>query len=92
MKSEQAQAVALQALAFLASQDDPFAAFLAQSGIGAGELRARAQEPEVLAAVMDFVLSNDDFVYGLCDMAGLRPEDVLVARAALPGGDVPIWT
>lgn len=89
---EAAQVLALQALAWLAADEDRIGPFLAQSGIALGELRSRAGEAEVLAAVLDFLLGDEALVLGFAAEAGIKPEEVPLARASLPGGEVPDWT
>ncbi|MCL4068686.1 DUF3572 domain-containing protein [Pseudomonas sp. GX19020] len=91
-QQENAQILALQALAWLAADEDRIGPFLAQSGIGILELQARAGETEVLAAVMDFLLGDDARVIEFAAGAGHAPAEVAAARAALPGGEVPDWT
>jgi len=46
----------------------------------------------MMAAVLDFVLSEDGHVLEFTAAAGLRPEAVQEARAALPGGNLSHWT
>ena len=94
MKNRQdfAENLALQALAWLAGQDEAFNAFMAQSGTDVAEVRARAAEPEFLGAVLDYLLSDEATLLAFCADAGLRPETPMQARALLPGGDVPNWT
>lgn len=89
---DQAETLALQALAWLAGDEDLLGAFLAASGLGPHELMARAGEPEVLAAVMDFILAEDGRVGSFCATAGLACDRLAAVRAALPGGDAPAWT
>lgn len=89
---EQAQLVALQALSWIAADDDLFAPFVVQSGLTPAELRARAAEPEVHGAVMDFILAEDSRVIAFAESIALAPEKLLTLRQALPGGDVPFWT
>lgn len=93
---EFAETVGLKALAWLAGEEARLSAFLAASGTGPGELRQRAQAPELLpellGAVLDFVLSEDRHVLAFAAQAGLAPEAVQAARAALPGGELPHWT
>lgn len=92
MTSGQAEILALQALGWLASSDDLLGVFLNASGMSEQDLKTRAAEPEVLAAVLDFVLMDDAWVMGVCGDAGLKPDSLLQARAALPGGADPHWT
>ncbi|MCB6178350.1 DUF3572 domain-containing protein [Rhodobacter sp. Har01] len=92
MRQESAQTLALQALAFLAGQEAAFGAFLAATGTSAATIRARADDPDLLASVLDCVLSEDNLVLAFAREAGVPPEDVARARAVLAGGEVPNWT
>ena len=85
MQSEQAEIVALKALTFLAQSPDELDRFVALAGIVPADLRARADEPELLAAVMDFLLADDKRLTAFCESLGLEPKAVHVARRALPG-------
>ncbi len=91
-KQESAQILAIRALAFLAADEDLLLPFLAQTGLDAEALRAGADDPHLLAGVVDFLLAEDSRVLAFAAEAGLRPEAVLALRAALPGGDTPHWT
>lgn len=92
MRAEEAETVALQALAWLAAEDDLLQVFLGSAGLGAGDLKARASDPEVLAAVLDFLVMDDTWVKAFAESLGRSPEDAMRARAALPGGALPHWT
>lgn len=91
-QDETAQTLALQALGWLASQDELFPAFLTASGAGLQDLAERAGDPEFLGAVLDFLLMEDQWVIAFCDAVGLPYSQPLAARAALPGGAGPHWT
>ncbi len=91
-RQDSAHALALQALAFIVSEPETAGGFLAQGGLSPDELAARAGDPDLLAAVMDFILSEDRLVLDFAAAAGVAPEKILSARAALPGGDAPHWT
>jgi Protein of unknown function (DUF3572) len=80
------------ALIWLASRPEALAAFLAAGGLAPEALRGRAGDPEFLGFVLDFLLGADAMVLDFAAEAGLRPEDVARARAALPGGELPNWT
>ncbi|OYY10030.1 MAG: hypothetical protein B7Y70_09175 [Rhizobiales bacterium 35-68-8] len=80
---EAASAVAVQALTWLASDMERIGGFLAQSGLGPGDLRARAQEPAFGAAVLHFVLSEDAMLLAFVAEAKLRPLDVVHALSVL---------
>ncbi|MBL9053884.1 MAG: DUF3572 family protein, partial [Tabrizicola sp.] len=62
------------------------------TGASLTELRSRAGDPVFLAAVLDFLLQEDPWVLDFCHQNGLPPQDLQMARAALPGGDLPHWT
>lgn len=85
MTPANAEILALKGLAFLANSDEPLDRFMALSGAGADELRERAGEPEFLAAVMDFLLSDEQLLTAFCGDASIDPRDLQIARQALPG-------
>lgn len=92
MKPETAETLGLQALAWLAGNDEIFPVFLGSTGADAADLRARAQDPAFLAAVLDFICMDDAWVVGFCDSAGLGYDQPMRARQALPGGHEMNWT
>ncbi len=92
MQPEVAQTIAIQALGWIAADDEIFPAFLAASGAGIAELRNRAADPEFLAAVLDFLMQDDRWVVAFCDAEGHPYTAPQAARAALPGGAVMNWT
>ena len=85
---EAAEALALQAVAMIAADEDLLPRFLALTGCGLDELRARLAESEFLGAVLDFVLESDETAEKLAELAGILPETLLLARSKLPGGSV----
>jgi len=92
MKREPAETLALRALAWLAADDDLLGRFLGASGAAPGELASGVSDPRFLAAVLDFVLTDDSLVMAFCDAEGYPYPAPMEARAALPGGDLPHWT
>ncbi|NHB78524.1 DUF3572 domain-containing protein [Rhodobacter sp. M37P] len=92
MTPDMAQTLALQALAWIAAEDEIFPQFLAATGAGLAELRARACEAEFQAAVLDFLLQEDRWVVAFCDGHGHPYTAPLAARLALPGGAEMHWT
>jgi hypothetical protein len=92
MNIERAAEVGELALVWLAGQPELLGQFLAASGAGPGEVRARARDPEFLGFVLDFLLGSDAAVLAFARDAGLAPEAPARARAALPGGAAPEWT
>lgn len=92
MNRESAENLGIQVLGWLASNDDLLTQFLGMSGISVSDLRVRAQEPEFLGFVLDFLLSDDAAIIAFCEDNRISTETPMLARAALPGGDVPNWT
>lgn len=92
MTPENAETIALNALGWIASDDDILGGFLANSGLGIDDIRSRAAEPEFLGAVLDYILSADEMVLAVAAQINIRPEAVLTARLTLPGGAQMHWT
>jgi len=92
MQPEAAQVLALQALGWIASDDEVFPVFLSATGANLGDLRVRASDPDFLAAVLDFLLQDDRWVVAFCDAGGHPYTAPQAARAALPGGAAVNWT
>jgi len=89
---EEAETIALTALGWLAGNTELAPAFLSASGLAPDELATRAGDPELLVAVLDFLLMDDEWVRAFCDTARLPYDRLLVARSLLPGGQVMHWT
>ena len=91
-RQEAAETLALQALSWIAANEEVFPVFLASTGASAAEIAVDAAKPEFLASVMDFLLSDDVWIAGFCDATDLPYGAPLLARAALPGGEQINWT
>ncbi|TQS73158.1 DUF3572 family protein [Rhodobacteraceae bacterium] len=92
MQQETAQNIALEALSWLAGQDNLIEAFLHNSGAEVDQLRNAAQDPGFLSGVLDFVLMQDEWVLQCASVLGCAPERLVHARAVLGGGDQMHWT
>lgn len=92
MQPEAAQLLALQALGWIASEDEVFPLFLSATGANLSDLRLRAADPDFLAAVLDFLLQDDRWVVAFCDAEGQAYTAPQSARAVLPGGAMTNWT
>ena len=79
-----AQALAAEALLFIASDDDRLMRFMALTGLDASSLRERAADPDFLAAVMDHLLQDEAALVAFASDQRLRPEAV-VAQARVLG-------
>ena len=77
---------------WLAANDDLLPVFLGSSGASEGDLRERAADPQILGAVLDFLMMDDAWVVAFCDHVAVPYEHLMAARAALPGGEQVNWT
>lgn len=85
MAGEQAEALALRALAYLAGDEDRFHRFLLSSGATADDVRRRAAEPDFLSGVIDHLLTDEALLVAFAEDAALEPSSVAAARWRLPG-------
>lgn len=89
---ETAETLALQALSWLAGNEDLLPVFLGSTGASEADLRTQAGDPVFLGAVLDFVMMDDAWVVAFCDTHALPYDRIMQARAALPGGEQVNWT
>jgi hypothetical protein len=79
----EAESLAIQALAFIARDAARIGPFLAATGIGPEMIRAAAREPDFLAGVLDYVASDDGLLVAFAADADLNPFDIPIARETL---------
>jgi hypothetical protein len=82
---EAAETIAAQALAFLAGDPQRFARFLALTGIELEQIRADADSPEFLAAVLSHLTSDESLLLTFTAETHLAPETIAPALAILQG-------
>lgn len=87
-----AETIGLQALTWLAGNDDLLPVFLGATGASETDFRVRLQDAEFLGSVLDFILMDDAWVQAFCDAHGLPYDRPWQARAFLPGGEQVNWT
>jgi hypothetical protein len=78
-----AEALAIEALGFIAADPDLLPRFLALTGIEASSIRMAAREPGFMAGVLNFVLAHEPT---LLSFAASSPGSVAAAARALPFG------
>ena len=91
-RQESAETIALQALGWLAGNEDLFPVFLGATGASVTDLAASAKQPAFLGSVLDFLVMDDAWVMAFCDAVNLPYTAPMQARAALPGGEQMNWT
>jgi hypothetical protein len=80
-----AETLALQALAFLAADDDRLSQFLNLTGLDVGQLRRLAQDPPALGLVLDYLLNWEPLLLEFAAAQEIAPEIVMQVRRRLPG-------
>ena len=80
-----AEALAIQALSFIAMEPERLGRFLAASGIGPDQIRIAAREPLFLAGVLDHIASDEPLLLAFAADSGHDPREIVRARAALGG-------
>ena len=86
-KRENAEALAIRALAFVAADPELLPRFLAITGIEAPSIRQAALEPGFLAGVLQFILAHEPTLMRFSEASGIPPQQVSAAFRALPFGD-----
>ena len=83
LTAEAAEAVALQAVAFIVADDDLLSQFLAVTGSDADGLRVRVTERTFLIGVLDFLLADESAVLTFCKQNRIAPETPMQAKERL---------
>ena len=78
-----AEAIALDALTFIASDDELLSRFVAMTGIEPVAVRSELEKPGFLHGVMRHVIEDEDLLIAFASSAGLKPERVAAAAQAL---------
>ena len=85
MNQQSAEILAFKGLAYVANDAAAMERFLALTGITAPELRDRAEDPEFLAALLDFLMADEPLLTAFCESEALDAQTLHSARRALPG-------
>ena len=79
-------ALALAALAATISDERRAQRFIDLTGIGTDELRRRAGEPDLLAALLRFLEAHEPDLLSVSEALGVKPVDLVEARQQLEEG------
>ena len=85
MAPEAAEALAIQALTFIAGDGERLGRFLAVTGIGPAEIRASSREPGFVLGVLEYLAGDEGLLSAFATETGGNPADVGKALAALGG-------
>jgi len=80
-----AHALALSALAATLTDERRARRFLDMTGIGTDELRRRADQPALLAALIRFLENYEPDLLAVSEQVGVKAGALIVARRALEG-------
>jgi hypothetical protein len=89
---ETAETLGLQALSWLAGNEELLLVFQGSSGVSVDNFREGARDPAFLGSVLDFIMMDDAWVVQCCDAIGVNYNSLMQARQALPGGEQVNWT
>ncbi|APX25634.1 MAG: DUF3572 domain-containing protein [Rhodobacteraceae bacterium] len=92
LSREAAELIGLQAVAWLAGNDELLPVFLGATGAAEDDFRAALEDPSFQGAVLDFILMDDAWVGAFCEAQGMTYDQPAAARAMLPGGGEVHWT
>ena len=91
MSLDHAETIALQALAWIASDEELLPQLAGATGASLENAKDRVQDPAFLAGILEFLTMEDRWVRRFCDEHGLPYEAPLQALMALPGQMRPEW-
>ena len=83
MNQDAAEIVGLQALAFIMGDEGLALRLLRLTGLTADELRQNAQDPGMLASILDFLLADEKSLLAFAESSDIPPEVPARARRAL---------
>lgn len=87
-RRDAAEAVAIEALGFLAAEPERLGRFLAITGIDPEAIRAAAAEPNFLAGVIEHVIGDERLLLEFAAHSQTNPAEVARASAVLGGRDL----
>ncbi|WP_020401242.1 DUF3572 domain-containing protein [Kordiimonas gwangyangensis] len=91
MTSDFAQALALRAAAFIFSEDALRDRYIALSGTGVDDIRARIEDSEFLASLLEFLMAHEPDLLAFAAYADEKPETIAKAWRTLGGGAGQEW-
>jgi hypothetical protein len=91
MTKDEAETLALRALAFIAADDELLPRLAGATGMTLADARERAGDPAFLAGILEFLVLEDAWIRRFCDAEGLAYEAPMRALAALGGLRRDAW-
>lgn len=81
-----AEALAIAGLGFLAADTQRLEVFMSLSGLTPHSIRAAAQDPGFLRAVLEYIASEDTLLLSFAANEQLKPDEILRSLRALGWG------
>jgi hypothetical protein len=83
---QDAETLALNVLGFLAESPEAMERLVIQSGLDLTTIRKRAADRDFLAAVVDFLMTNEELLVDFCETRRIDARSVHMAAHQLGGG------
>ena len=80
---DEAETIALSALSYITGHEEVLGRFLAMSGLEPGTIRDAAASPGFLAAILDYVASDEPLLIALAKELDAKPERIMEAHLTL---------
>ena len=77
--------IALQLIAFLASDLERMERFTSLSGINLGDMKEGALNPVFLGFMLDYALQDEALILAFAENQQISPQTLVLARRQLPG-------
>ncbi|TNC74641.1 DUF3572 domain-containing protein [Rubellimicrobium roseum] len=91
MTPDRAETVALQALAWIAADEELLPQLAGATGMSLGDAKDRAQDPVFLAGILEFLCMEDRWIRRFCDDNDLPYDLPMKALMSLPGQQRDEW-
>ena len=85
LSKDQAEALALQVLTFILADPKQISRFLALTGSAPQDLRNIDRSPELQAATLEYLLSDEGLLLAFCQEAGVNPAIIAPCHQILVG-------
>lgn len=83
LSQDDAEALAIDALSFLAADPGLLAQFAAVTGHTPATIRAEASSPQFLAGILDFLMGDESLLLVFASHQGITPPEIMAARRKL---------
>lgn len=88
MTGDEAAAIAVGVLSYIAEDPRLLERFAAVTGLDLSSLRSAAATPGFLPSVLDFVLAHEPTLRGFASATATPPENLAIAREVLAPADI----